>query len=38
LFEALHVSFFIISIIIAPITFIVGVIGSILFFNNQINK
>ena len=35
LFEALHATFFIIAIIIAPIIFIAGVIGSIIFFNKK---
>ena len=34
LFEALHITSFIISIIIAPIMFIVGIVGSIIFFIN----
>ena len=36
LFEALHVTCFIISIIIAPIAFIVGIVGSIILFKNKI--
>ena len=32
LFEALHVIFFIISTIIAPLLFIIGIIGSIFYF------
>ena len=35
LFEALHVISFIISLIVAPIVFIVGVIGSIIFFKKS---
>jgi len=35
LFEALHATFFIIAIIIAPIIFIAGIIGSIIFFNKK---
>lgn len=35
LFEILHATFFIISVIIAPITFIIGIAGSIIFLNNK---
>ena len=35
LFEALHVTCFIISIIIAPIAFVVGIIGSIIFLRGK---
>jgi len=35
LFEALHVVFFVVSIIIAPVLFIIGVIGSIYYFINS---
>lgn len=38
LFEALHVAFFIISIIIAPIIFIVGTIGSVVLFKDKTAK
>ena len=38
LFEILHVSSFIISIIIAPIIFIIGAIGSIILFNSKTDK
>lgn len=34
-FETLHATFFIISILIAPITFIIGVIGSIILFRRE---
>lgn len=36
LFEALHIASFIISIIIAPIAFIIGVIGSLILFRHKI--
>jgi len=35
LFEALHATFFIIAMIIAPIVFIAGIIGSIILFNKK---
>jgi hypothetical protein len=35
LFEALHVASFIISLIVAPLAFIIGVIGSIILFNKK---
>lgn len=38
LFEALHVASFIISLLIAPIAFIVGVIGSIICFKRESRK
>jgi uncharacterized membrane protein len=38
LFEPLQVTFFILAIIIAPIIFIVGVVGSIIFFNGITDK
>ena len=33
LFEALHATFFIISLLIAPMLFIIGIIGSIVYFS-----
>ena len=35
LFEALHVAFFIISLVVAPVGFIIGVIGTLIFFKKQ---
>jgi len=37
LFEALHITFFIISIIIAPIVFLIGIVGSMLFLKKSKN-
>ena len=36
-FEALHVTFFIISLIVAPILFIIGILGTIIEFNKNSN-
>jgi len=38
LFEALHVTFFVISIIIAPIMFMVGIVGSAILFKGTKKK
>ncbi len=35
LFKALHVVFFIVGIVVTPVTFIVGVIGSIILFKSK---
>jgi len=37
LFEALHVASFLISLLIAPILFVVGVIGSMIYLKNKAN-
>lgn len=35
LFEFLHASFFIISLLVAPIVFLVGIVGSIILFKHK---
>lgn len=35
LFEVLHAGFFLLSIIVCPLGFIIGVVGSIYFFKNK---
>ena len=38
LFEVLHIACFIVSIIIAPITFIIGIVGSMVLFKSRTDK